>query len=1146
MSTYVHYDDSLVPQWTNLYTSCIDIRADNIVFSGLTSQLRIPASTNTAPDSTDVVVWVWSNNPTDKSVWFGNVFSIPTFSSKGTYLQMNLTTDQKLTGVVENSMISIFDTNTLVETISIADNMLWFRTDIQLFNRYPTSLTGQMALNVGDTLTLNVAGTMSGLAQDVEEYIHTVMTIEAQAAAYRQELDSANRKGAANRLATLESEVVSREAAYNQLTTTSSQLAMNLETAYQLTMDKEMGFFAIVPSELMPQVEQVCSKQQCGTVCQFDGDIKHCTSNTAIPVEIPCTIDVSNLAKALVQGTQPVQYCEDENYCETDVDIRWAKLEVGSRLVSLPYSTLVDSCIDRCATKTEEEPILELQDQNSTQDALSLCISWYYTANFSYSCWGNDTCAFYIDEEPCWTGNHDCTDLKMKKVLQLVADDPLNGPMLFTLYTQYMADQENEISLKAEVYELSLQVEAALEEWNLAKVELEYAKILNDSIDSSNKLNSTRGLLFLNWIEEHGSPEDVILINSLEFTASFMTQSPNDLEIQVNFTIPFFSNETIVNDLSIDFSTSYGDIQKAFLDGIVAWISSQAQNVGRKRSLVKRGAQDTSALQFQMNCVDINRMSNYLSLLSETIVNSSQATAVSSQYISSVLDALEAHFSQVALDSVNVSNKYSTALFANQQRYLELARSLYSNVSKSIVNADFIFWLRMTEKYHSDVVTDPDDQCYNLVDCLNLVLDYSVLLLEPLARVDASALSLQSSILLLYQDLLVLPTNPSTSLSSINKTVSSMYNLVWQINNFNYWCSSEPVITTHPNPEVFAAFGDTVTLSCEATSSLPLAYQWLKDGVLLDGSTEPDLVITNFQAPDVATYTCQAINNVSCVNSLPSLLKSYDPPVILSISDDYATYAGDELGVWFKCEAESYPLPYWNWYFKGDNDDSWSLIVNATDSVLSINKPDHSNQGWYWCVAKNEFSSAQSEPIRLTIVDGAVSRKRYSIRAAVDYSPPQLVSSGSGDTPGQAETNTTQAAYAIETWLWSIISDTNADITNYETTWMNETRVMISFYLNTKSLSSEYVLDPEILSPQYLAAVQNLAIARDLLKGKVEEGASFSPGAMYTFVSVSYWEGYLTFTCPTGHDLHFNYIVCCELYQYKQCSHLLTMLLLCF
>ncbi len=60
---------------------------------------------------------------------------------------------------------------------------------------------------------------------------------------------------------------------------------------------------------------------------------------------------------------------------------------------------------------------------------------------------------------------------------------------------------------------------------------------------------------------------------------------------------------------------------------------------------------------------------------------------------------------------------------------------------------------------------------------------------------------------------------------------------------------------------------DSATLSVSATGTAPLAYQWMKDGSLLAGEIEPELVIAAAQAGNAGSYTVSVSNGAGTVTS---------------------------------------------------------------------------------------------------------------------------------------------------------------------------------------------------------------------------------------------------------------------------------------
>lgn len=61
--------------------------------------------------------------------------------------------------------------------------------------------------------------------------------------------------------------------------------------------------------------------------------------------------------------------------------------------------------------------------------------------------------------------------------------------------------------------------------------------------------------------------------------------------------------------------------------------------------------------------------------------------------------------------------------------------------------------------------------------------------------------------------------------------------------------------------------GDAVTLSFTADGTAPFTAQWKKNGVALNGETNPTLVLTNYSSTKDGTYTVVVSNSAGSVES---------------------------------------------------------------------------------------------------------------------------------------------------------------------------------------------------------------------------------------------------------------------------------------
>jgi len=80
-----------------------------------------------------------------------------------------------------------------------------------------------------------------------------------------------------------------------------------------------------------------------------------------------------------------------------------------------------------------------------------------------------------------------------------------------------------------------------------------------------------------------------------------------------------------------------------------------------------------------------------------------------------------------------------------------------------------------------------------------------------------------------------------------------------------------PVLVQGPTPQIVLA-GTTATLQAGAEGSLPLRYQWLKDGQALAGASESVLALTNCRVADSGFYAVVVTNLYGAVTSAPARL----------------------------------------------------------------------------------------------------------------------------------------------------------------------------------------------------------------------------------------------------------------------------------
>lgn len=135
--------------------------------------------------------------------------------------------------------------------------------------------------------------------------------------------------------------------------------------------------------------------------------------------------------------------------------------------------------------------------------------------------------------------------------------------------------------------------------------------------------------------------------------------------------------------------------------------------------------------------------------------------------------------------------------------------------------------------------------------------------------------------------------------------------------------------------------GETVELAVSAAGSLPLSYQWQRNGVDMLGATSPTLTITNITLPYAGRYRARVFNSVSSAVSYEAVL-SVEPegfPVILEQPKPMTIYVGGTAR--FHVEATGGTNLLYEWQHNG------TALANATNATLAIANVRTINAGQY-------------------------------------------------------------------------------------------------------------------------------------------------------------------------------------------------------
>ena len=179
-----------------------------------------------------------------------------------------------------------------------------------------------------------------------------------------------------------------------------------------------------------------------------------------------------------------------------------------------------------------------------------------------------------------------------------------------------------------------------------------------------------------------------------------------------------------------------------------------------------------------------------------------------------------------------------------------------------------------------------------------------------------------------------------------------------------------PEIATQPTDQSVLS-GSSVSLSVLAIGSLPMTYQWqrngvpLSDGGRISGASTATLSISAADIEDVGVYSVVVANAFGAVPSLPVALEVImAPPRITRQPQTQAAPLGST--VLLEVEATgSWPLAY-RWEFNGVDLVDQPGISGSRTSRLQISSLDLSRLGTYRVIVSNGFGSVPSAAAALT------------------------------------------------------------------------------------------------------------------------------------------------------------------------------------
>ncbi len=1132
VQTYVNTDEVHNPYYFSLRSQCLILKTLGLNFPDLTTTIVIPTVDDYWPANPQLAIralgWNLNSKPTD----LGSHVSIPVSLDNAYALQLDLYANHSYSAILKEASLKLLNRVLLVD-IQFWDSDLSFSTSMEFYNRYQAWIMGSSSFlsSSWDDIVIAVNGKfMDSLQTDLDGTVREFLNYQGQKYNDRVSIAEASINSSAIVMNEYEREVEDLTNQLNVLTEDVQKLELKYQSALNyINQNNSLLQTILLSAQDIDQDDLNAVLTQC--------DILDCTNGDCQFGLVPTTCD-TNINNLLIETNEQTDYvslvkqdietdilfsCSQQNNCQNYNGIRWLSREasIPSPVVdsetALPYSYSSLYCQGVCQTEKSTSFVAR---NNKYVDAVTR--STIQTENISNQltqvCFMNDTCEARFLDEPCMTINYDCQDRKLADAISLAVQASLFAAMV-SLHDAYTSSVKLAINTRVALDDKVFDME-------MTKRKLDMAT----SAHTSSIENHQRALNVLTELEKDASTivnslvsshtdSDIFSINSITFTLELNSNSSNTLPLMINYNIPFMG-ESFTIPLELDETIPLHITLEMFTRSIVDHLLLNVDS----NYATKYGPENVENL-FETNCLIMDEVYMLVNHFDDSLLDVENNYKYSNLTLVADLQRLRDRAEAIIFTSsaANVSDGFKNTLTTTLYNYNARVEAEYLLLEGIINKFLYTHWLDVTDAYSVASVAIGDNNCNSFIDCLKLSID----LMTPLVLNDPTIADAQEQ---LHTSLTNLQELSELTSANVREYISPFLSLLHITKESNYWCASKPNITEHPTPEVYWRIDSTGTLSCEASSEIPVAYVWWKDGYVVPNIKTAWLVIENIQYSDLGVYTCEAYNDVGSSYSLPSTVREHILPNILTVPDkSQVTYIRNEGGVQLTCEGESdYQYNYhWSWLFKAEGESDYKEIHNESNALF-IESPAATDEGYYQCVIVSPFGSSTSDYAKLTVADPVVARIYYPMVIIL------------WDSPSEESPNTSKLHHLIsddEAFIellrnyLKLLAGQNSEISieDISVNSHNDGYLEVTFALSSKNFTSQKIADQGLsdVLPEIRSIISSLEQGLVEITDNINSAEPFEYGnSVYTVVNTSLIVFTKHFDCPSGYQLDETLLVC--------------------
>ena len=1097
---FMSIDNMLNVNNVSLTTDCLGLRIGQlelpdtfryiVYFPGLTRQQE------TNP-GTSFVVYSKLMSPRAK---FGHFFEVVLDDPDMTVLELIFSSKtSKFSGIIRNVNISIFDSDLSTEMV-INSPWISFRGSTTIFYQYVIMLSGESSTD--DSMYIDISAEImdgaNGFRTNAIDYLNSYIRSGINSVLERRR----NAQEGINNTAILknkfERELNDKQMEYGDLLQQYEQANATFMYWKIKMVETKEAFEEEYENDQknLLYLEDICNETECAYLCQCGINCSSCYSLFHLEESGICQTIVSGYRTVIRYHEIPVIGWRYELRCKPCLTFRW---------FLIIYISVGDCCATECVPFTDYRQEPYYSEEPYTQIIEEPCTTNVYEQPVSGECCMEYPCSEAVQDLSCVINNLECQEEIMQEALA-------NLEISLSLkYKAYIDTKANFTISEVEMTRIYTKLQAVEQEYQIIDNALQ-STYINLNIKKQAKEKVLQETKFfdpiLHVVGGLSDSENIVYLKNVTFTTVLTTSTP--IVFPVNFIYEYAGQSYEIN-IIIDFNRPKEFIYRRLAQAILEDI------LGRDNSSRKR-----QAVQYNNNilriCINIANIDSYIQQISASLDESSHQFENTKNDFFDVLNNSSVNYN-------NFNNRQQNLEFFSElvDSYTQLTNDKSSFITKLLEILDeksFSRWQTNMEIVHMNGSDIGGFSCVSFIDCLQSAFDALFFIIQDTPLPQAKFL--QRKLTAAKESYLWLGYNESYSFHQAQIILLQVMEVLSDLKELDYWCSDPPQIIEQPPAEVNISIGDTLELSCEASSNLPIQYHWRRDSMLLS-SRSNKLSVKNIQKSEGGNYSCSVTSDSGIATSLSTIVNVYYQPILnLSLVTSVETFEGYDNGFSLACDAHSRPPPGWRWFYRVTNTDEWTDIVGVNTNVLSLEKLKFSDEGWYTCMAYNWIGNVSSKPTYLTVLPASVARIEYPI--SIRFTPEFDIS-----IAADKDFNRSDYKQMVADTIHNSLQLTSTQIRDVELISDSKLNITVSFKLITPHVQYiAYSSIQEVFSKVGHLVIQLQLDRNNLINLTSEDGGIVMSISGLNFHSV---ENSLSisprvFVCPNGYQVDSNLIIC--------------------